>query len=70
MSARPTRRALFVDDRHGALRVTWHEAKERVVFSLWRSDVCVGTCQMTLEDTDRLLRFLRSHMGPHEAHDV
>lgn len=51
-------RALFIDNRGGALRVTWHEARGLVVLSLWRQDACVGTCQLSVEDATRLSRFL------------
>jgi hypothetical protein len=52
------RRAFFFDERGGAMRVTWHEGREMVVFSLWRDDVCVSTCRLTLEDAERLQEFL------------
>ena len=52
------RRAFFFDDRGGAMRVTWHEAREMVVFSLWRGDVCVSTCRLSREDAERLQDFL------------
>ncbi|MGH8896514.1 MAG: hypothetical protein ACRDZ4_05680 [Egibacteraceae bacterium] len=54
----PGRRALFVDDRGGALRVTWYEARGLVVLSFWRQDVCVGTCRLSLEDAARLCQLL------------
>jgi hypothetical protein len=51
-------RALFIDDRGGALRVTWHAAKGIVVLSFWRSDVCIGTCRLNFQDAVRLSGFL------------
>ena len=55
------RRAFFVDDRGGALRVTWHRSHGLVVLSMWREDVCVATCRLTLEEADRLREFLDAH---------
>jgi hypothetical protein len=60
-------RALFVDDRGGALRVTWHKAKGLVVLSLWRQDVCVGTCRLSSEDAARLSRFLATQPADAQA---
>jgi len=52
------RRAYFVDERGGALRVTWHYDRCLVVFSMWRGNTCVASCRLTPAEAVRLREFL------------
>jgi hypothetical protein len=74
----PPRRELFVDERGGGLRVSWHPADDLVVVSLWKSrpgtagveDVCVGTVRLPPTDAARLSAFLSAHLDEHARREA
>lgn len=53
------------DDR--SLRVSWHD-ESRVVFSLWRHNVCVGTFRLGADEVPDLVATLRD--GLDQAYDA
>jgi len=48
----------FVDSRGRSLKATWHAEAETVVVSLWESDRCVGTFQLSVADAPQLMILL------------
>ncbi len=40
----------LADSRGRSLKATWHAEAEMVVLSLWESDRCVGTFQLSAAD--------------------
>ena len=56
----PSHGDVFVDAQHPdkGLRVSWHHEAAVVVVSLWRSDTCVGTLQLSAEEVPRLVAAL------------
>lgn len=56
----PRHGEVFTDARDGgrALRVTWHPEARRLVLSMWRDGVCVGTHQLPADDVLRLVHAL------------
>jgi hypothetical protein len=60
-----TGRLQIPDARGGgaSLRVTWHPAQRKVVFSHWRDGVCVATTPVHLAEVPRLISLLVSALG-------
>ena len=48
----------FVDSRGRSLKATWHAEAGTVVVSLWESDRCVGTFQLSVADAPQLMVLL------------
>ena len=59
----PVRRDLYVDQRGGAMRVSWHADRDEVVVSMWRADVCTGTVRLSRRDAGRLVAFLATQLA-------
>ncbi len=72
----PTSGAFFFDARgtDRALRVSRHSEAGVVVLSLWRGEVCVGTCRLAEDEVGALVETLAGALpsqpgsGSHRAH--
>jgi len=45
----------FADSRGRSLKATWHAEADLVVLSLWESDRCIGTFQLSAADAPQLM---------------
>jgi hypothetical protein len=48
----------FADSRGRSLKATWHIEADIIVLSLWESDRCIGTFQLTAADAPQLMVLL------------
>ncbi|MDP3891374.1 hypothetical protein [Nocardioides sp.] len=53
----PTTGSVLVDARGGdrALRTSWHHEDGLLVLSLWRSNVCVGSFRLAIDEVPELI---------------
>jgi hypothetical protein len=55
----PSPRSRWFADRRGrSLKATWHAEAEMIVLSLWESDHCIGTFQLSVADAPQLMVLL------------
>jgi hypothetical protein len=58
-----TPRAILIDERGTALRITWHPVERLAVVSLWRDDRCIGTFRAAPADMAEVIRFLSTTLA-------
>jgi len=63
--ALPEQVSIYLDPRGGdrALRVSWHQDKGLVVFSLWRDNVCAGSFRLAVDEVPDLISLLSAGLA-------